>query len=103
MDPRWHGGLEVAAPGAALALLRAASHYVDLFSPDWKLLLPEAAGRDGFVSVAEVQAAGFAVVPWTVNRPETMRRLLELGVDGMITDYPDRLLELLREAGVPIR
>jgi glycerophosphoryl diester phosphodiesterase len=32
---------------------------------------------------------------WTVNEKEDMRRLIDLGVDGIITDYPDRLLEVL--------
>ena len=35
------------------------------------------------------------VHPWTVNEPDDMERLLRWGVDGLITDYPDRLLELL--------
>lgn len=30
---------------------------------------------------------------WTVNQPEQMQRLIEIGVDGIMTDYPDRLLE----------
>jgi glycerophosphoryl diester phosphodiesterase len=32
---------------------------------------------------------------WTVNETEDLQRMLDLGVDGIITDYPDRLLELL--------
>jgi glycerophosphoryl diester phosphodiesterase len=32
---------------------------------------------------------------WTINEVEDMRRMLDLGVDGIITDYPDRLLQLL--------
>jgi glycerophosphoryl diester phosphodiesterase len=32
---------------------------------------------------------------WTVNQVEDMKRLLELGVDGIITDYPDQLISLL--------
>jgi glycerophosphoryl diester phosphodiesterase len=32
---------------------------------------------------------------WTVNEEEDMQRLLDLGVDGIITDYPDRLLDVL--------
>ena len=32
---------------------------------------------------------------WTVNEVEDMRRLLDWGVDGLITDYPERLIELL--------
>jgi len=32
---------------------------------------------------------------WTINDEESMRRLIELGVDGIMTDYPDRLIALL--------
>ncbi len=35
---------------------------------------------------------GLRVIPWTVNEEDEMRRLVEMGVDGLITDYPDRLL-----------
>ena len=31
-----------------------------------------------------------------------MEKLLDLGVDGLITDYPDRLLEILRRRGVEV-
>jgi glycerophosphoryl diester phosphodiesterase len=45
--------------------------------------------------VAAAHAEGLAVYVFTVNREEDMRRMLELGVDGMFTDYPDRLRALL--------
>lgn len=38
---------------------------------------------------------GMKVIPWTVNETDDMRRMLELGVDGIITDYPNRLIDLL--------
>lgn len=46
--------------------------------------------------VRQLQEAGIAVVPYTVNEPGDMSRLLTWGVDGMITDYPDRLIPLLK-------
>jgi len=49
----------------------------------------------GFVAAAK--AAGKAYHPFTVNDPNEMRRLLEAGVDGIITDYPDQLAALLAE------
>ncbi|MDH5372371.1 MAG: glycerophosphodiester phosphodiesterase family protein, partial [Acidimicrobiia bacterium] len=39
--------------------------------------------------------AGLEVVPWTVNSPIEMARLISLGVDGIITDRPDLLLDQL--------
>jgi glycerophosphoryl diester phosphodiesterase len=38
-----------------------------------------------------------AVIPWTVNDTTTMRRLLKMGVDGIITDYPEYLLALIED------
>jgi glycerophosphoryl diester phosphodiesterase len=38
--------------------------------------------------------AGLDVIPWTVNEPELMVRLMDLGVDGLITDRPDLLLTI---------
>ena len=44
----------------------------------------------------EARQRDLQVVCWTVNHPAHMRLLLEAGVDGIISDYPDRLLELTR-------
>lgn len=48
-------------------------------------------------AVAQLRATfpGLRLVPWTVNKPEEMQRLFALGVDGITTDYPNRLLSLL--------
>ncbi|UJP66609.1 glycerophosphodiester phosphodiesterase [Mongoliitalea daihaiensis] len=39
--------------------------------------------------VQSLQAKGMKVIPWTVNTTEQMEALLEMGVDGIITDYPN--------------
>ncbi|WP_216211951.1 glycerophosphodiester phosphodiesterase family protein [Amycolatopsis aidingensis] len=49
--------------------------------------------------VDEAHRAGMKVVPWTVNDKATMHKLIDDGVDGIITDYPDRLREVAAERG----
>lgn len=53
-------------------------------------------------SAGEARALGLRVVPWTVNDPARMHVLIELGVDGIITDYPDRLRDVLEERGMTL-
>jgi len=52
--------------------------------------------------MAEAQRLGLKVLPWTVNDPADMARLVDWRVDGIITDYPDRLRKLLAEKGLPL-
>jgi len=42
------------------------------------------------------------VVVWTVNRPEDMERLIDLGVDGIISDRPDLLRAAAAKKGIPL-
>lgn len=49
--------------------------------------------------VDEAHAHGLKVVPWTVNDKPTMHKLIDDGVDGIITDYPNRLREVMAERG----
>jgi glycerophosphoryl diester phosphodiesterase len=45
--------------------------------------------------VADAHAHDLKVVAWTANSPAEMQELIKAGVDGIITDYPERLIELL--------
>jgi len=47
--------------------------------------------------VPEVRKAGFGFYVWTVNRTSALRHMIELGVDGIITDYPERLVRLRQQ------
>jgi glycerophosphoryl diester phosphodiesterase len=44
--------------------------------------------------VQEARALGLTVLPWTVNRPEDIKRLIAWGVDGLISDRPDVALSI---------
>jgi len=86
----WHAGLRAADHGGSVAgLVRAAG--CGTWSMFWRNLTPEL--------VAQAKSLGLKVIPWTVNETAEMRRLIEWGVDGMITDYPDRLRAVLADMG----
>lgn len=53
-------------------------------------------------AVREAQQAGLKVVVWTVNEPRDITRMIDLGVDGIISDYPDRLRHIAAERGLPL-
>lgn len=52
--------------------------------------------------IAETHALGMTVLPWTVNDPAEMTRLIDAGVDGIITDYPDRLRRVMADKKLPL-
>lgn len=60
--------------------------------------VPETLGERELVTrrfVDDSQNHNIRVFVWTVNEVDAMKRLLGLGVDGILTEYPDRMLELL--------
>lgn len=52
--------------------------------------------------LAEARALGLPVVVWTVNDLDRMEALIELGVDGIITDYPNRLRAVMARRGMDL-
>jgi glycerophosphoryl diester phosphodiesterase len=90
----WHAGLSLVQHGGSVpALVKAAN--CDIWSPFFRNLTPE--------RLREARALGLVVLPWTVNERADMESLIDTGVDGIITDYPDRLVEALRSKKIAPR
>ena len=84
----WTGGLDVDELGGSVPRLVQRAGC-GAWSPFHRELTAE--------SLAEAVALGLAVIPWTVNERSEIARLIDLGVQGIITDYPDRVREVMRE------
>jgi glycerophosphoryl diester phosphodiesterase len=89
----WLAGLRLADHGGSVPALAKAAGCA-AWSPNHAALTRE--------RLAEAKSRGLAVVPWTVNQPADMARLVDWGVDGVITDYPDRARKVLADKGVAI-
>jgi glycerophosphoryl diester phosphodiesterase len=89
----WLGGLDADEHGGSAPRLAAAAKC-RVWSPRFRDLSAE--------SLAEAHRLGLRVVPWTANEPADMKALIELGVDGIISDRPDRLREVMRQKGLPL-
>lgn len=83
-----------------LALMTAARAHAKAHGAPTPVLAPvdrTLLGVNPPVNVRELHHADFRVIPWTTNRPATIRRLMALGVDGIISDRPDILQAVLKE------
>lgn len=66
------------------------------------LQIPTAFGDHPLVTkplIEHAHAAGVQIHVWTIDEPDEMARLLELGVDGIVTNFPARMLRLLASRG----
>ena len=89
----WLAGLDVDDFGGSVPRLVAAAGCA-VWSPLYRNARPD--------DVAAAKALGLKVIPWTVNERSDMERLIALGVDGIITDYPDRLRAVMAEKNIPL-
>jgi glycerophosphoryl diester phosphodiesterase len=53
-------------------------------------------------AVREAQRLGLKVIVWTVNESRDIERMIDFGVDGIISDYPDRLRRIAAASGLPL-
>jgi len=87
---RWTAGFQHKEHGSVPKMIKAAggTHWSVFFND----LTPELA--------KEARSLGLKVLVWTVNDPAQMARMLDMGVDGLITDRPDLARRLLEERAI---
>ncbi|MDX8032191.1 glycerophosphodiester phosphodiesterase [Lentzea sp. BCCO 10_0856] len=86
----WTGGLNLDDFGGSVA--RAVKSFgAKALSPVHTMTTKEL--------VADAHGQGLAVIPWTVDEESRMHEVIATGIDGLITDYPDRLRKVLKERG----
>ncbi len=86
----WTAGFQHAQHGSVPQMIKAAggTHW----SSFWRELDAQ--------KVREAQSLGIKVLAWTVNDRQSMGQMLDLGVDGLVTDRPDIAADLLKERGI---
>jgi glycerophosphoryl diester phosphodiesterase len=88
----WTSGIQYKAHGSVPKMIRAArgriwsAYYGDLDS----------------AKVKEAKELGLQVLAWTVNSPVDIARMLDLGVDGIVSDRPDLVRAELERRGLPL-
>jgi glycerophosphoryl diester phosphodiesterase len=104
----WLGGIDIDDFGGDLVAAVASIDGVTALSPvqgfpqGGRVSDPDFVPYPDHQMVDDAHARGLAIIPWTINDPETMDYFIDLGVDGIITDYPDRLREVMADNGLPL-
>ena len=84
---RWTAGFQFREYGSVPKMIKAAG------GSHWSAYYDDLDAQ----KVKEAQSLGLTVLAWTVNDPAVMARLIDLGVDGLITDRPDLARRVLEE------
>ncbi|MFR9779541.1 glycerophosphodiester phosphodiesterase family protein [Micromonospora sp. MS34] len=102
----WLGGLDADDFDGDFVRAAAAIPGVTALSPNYGFPQNGTVADPGFrfypdaTMVAEAHARGLKVIPWTCDDPATVEALIDLGVDGIITNYPNRVREIMAERGM---
>lgn len=91
-DGSWTAGLLLQDHASVAHLVKAAGGGV--WAPNFNNVTLE--------DLKQAQQLGLKVIPWTVNEPADMDRLIGWGVDGLISDYPDRLRDRMKAQGLAL-
>ena len=88
-DPVWTSAVRYQDHSDVPSMVKAAGG--NIWSPYFGDITPQL--------VKKAQTLGLQVVPWTVNAEKDLERIIAMGVNGLISDYPDRARALLLAKG----
>jgi glycerophosphoryl diester phosphodiesterase len=88
----WTAGFQYKDHGSVPRMIKAAGGHT--WSSFWRDLTAD--------KVREARALGLQVLAWTVNDRQVMRQMIEMGVDGIVTDRPELLREEMRSRGMAL-
>jgi len=88
----WTAGFHLGEQGSVPRMVHAAGGRI--WSSAFAALTPE--------RVQEAKALGLRVLAWTVNEPAQISRLIDMGVDGLISDHPERVRAEMQRRGLPL-
>jgi glycerophosphoryl diester phosphodiesterase len=88
----WTAGIAFAEQGSVPKMIRSAGGRI------WSSFH----GDLDTAKVKEAQGLGLTVLAWTVNEPARMTQLMDMGVDGIVTDRPDLLRAEMQRRGLPL-
>ncbi|MET4059337.1 alkaline phosphatase/glycerophosphoryl diester phosphodiesterase [Arthrobacter sp. UYP6] len=87
------GGIDIDDYDGSVARAAADVGY-DVLSPIYSTVTAE--------MIRDAHDSGLKVIPWTVNTAQEMNALIDVGVDGIITDYPTLLRSVMEEQGMKL-
>lgn len=89
-DSPWTAGFQYKQYGSVAKMIKAAggTHW----SSFWRELDAQ--------KVREAQQLGIKAVAWTVNSKAAMNQMIDMGVDGLVTDRPDLAIEVLKQRNI---
>ncbi|HHY08120.1 MAG TPA: glycerophosphodiester phosphodiesterase [Corynebacteriales bacterium] len=103
----WTGDVDYAAVDGDI-IAAAKQLNVNVLSPGYSTPYGMVPGQKDYKLVADkdfvkkAHDAGFRVVPWTINDEEVMEDQIDAGADGIITDYPTKLREVMEKKGMEL-
>ncbi|MEU7860160.1 glycerophosphodiester phosphodiesterase family protein [Nonomuraea sp. NPDC049141] len=102
----WLGGIDVDNYEGDFVKAAAAIPGVTALSPNYGFPQSGKVGDPGFrfypdqAMVSEAHARGLKVIPWTCDDPATLEALMDMGVDGIITNYPNHVRQIMAGRGM---